>query len=89
MLAKSQLCVRVLRLRSGEVVNHKCVHRVYREAGLALRRKKRKQRVRQSSPQRLHTAARFCARCDRSWSGDLRAERGRRLHTRVSGVGSG
>ena len=32
----------VLLRRSGEVVNHKRVHRVYREAGLALRRKKRK-----------------------------------------------
>jgi putative transposase len=31
----------VLLRRGGEVVNHKRVHRVYREAGLALRRKKR------------------------------------------------
>lgn len=30
----------VLLRRGGEVVNHKRVHRVYREAGLALRRKK-------------------------------------------------
>src|SRR4051812_423324 len=38
----------VLLRRSGETVNHKRVHRVYREAGLALRRKKGKHCVRQS-----------------------------------------
>ena len=43
--------------RSGEAVNHKRVHRVYREAGLALRRKKRKHCARQSAPLRQHTAA--------------------------------
>jgi len=47
----------VLLRRSGEVVNHKRVHRVYREAGLALRRKKRKHCVRQSAPLRQYTAA--------------------------------
>ena len=43
--------------RSGEAVKHKRVHRVYREAGLALRRKKRKHCVRQSAPLRQYTAA--------------------------------
>ena len=38
-------------------MNHKRVHRVYREAGLALRRKKRKHCVRQSAPLRQYTAA--------------------------------
>jgi putative transposase len=36
----------VLLRRSGEVVNHKRVDRVYRETGQALRRKKRKHCVR-------------------------------------------
>jgi putative transposase len=43
--------------RSGEMVNHKRVHRIYRAAGLALRRRKRKHCVRQSAPLRHHTAA--------------------------------
>ena len=47
----------VLLRRSGDVVNHKRVHRVYREAGLALRRKKRKHCVRQSAPLRQYPAA--------------------------------
>jgi putative transposase len=40
----------VLLLRRGEAVNHKRVHRVYREAGLSLRRKKRKHCVRVGTP---------------------------------------
>jgi putative transposase len=40
----------VLLVREGEHVNHKRVHRVYREAGLALKRKKRKHCVRLSAP---------------------------------------
>jgi putative transposase len=47
----------VLLRRSGEAVNHKRVQRVYREAGLALRRKKRKHRARQSASLRQYTAA--------------------------------
>jgi putative transposase len=47
----------VLLQRTGEQVNHKRVHRVYREAGLCLRRKKRKHCVRMKSPLRQHTAA--------------------------------
>jgi len=47
----------VLLRRSGKVVSHKHVHRVYRKAGLALRRKKRKHYVRQSAPLRQYTAA--------------------------------
>ncbi len=39
----------VLLRRSGEAVNHKRVHRIYRGAGLALRRKKRKHRVGRAS----------------------------------------
>jgi hypothetical protein len=40
----------VLLGREGEQVNHKGAHRIYREAGLALRRKKRKHCVRLSKP---------------------------------------
>lgn len=43
--------------RSGEAVNHKRVHRVYREAELALRRKKRKHCVRHSALLRQYTDA--------------------------------
>jgi len=49
--------LQVLLRRGGEVVNHKRVHRVYREAGLELRRKKRKHCARQSAPLRQYTAA--------------------------------
>lgn len=47
----------VLLRRSGEGVNHKRVHRVYREAGLSLRRKRRKHCVRTGQPLRVCTAA--------------------------------
>jgi transposase InsO family protein len=47
----------VLLQREGEVANHKRVYRVYREAGLCLRRKKRKHCTRLKSPLRQHTAA--------------------------------
>jgi putative transposase len=45
----------VLLEREGRQVNHKRVHRVYREAGLALRRKKRKHCVRMSTPLGIYT----------------------------------
>lgn len=47
----------VLLQRAGEAVNHKRVYRVYREAGLCLRRKKRKHCTRLSVPLRPCTAA--------------------------------
>jgi putative transposase len=47
----------VLLRREGEVVNHKRVHRVYREAGLMIRRKKRKHCARVGVPLRVCTAA--------------------------------
>ncbi len=47
----------VLLRRSGEDVNHKRVYRVYREAGLSIRRKKRKHCVRSGQPLRACTAA--------------------------------
>ena len=47
----------VLLFRAGEAVNHKRVHRVYREAGLSLRRKKRKHCVRVGQPLLARTAA--------------------------------
>ena len=47
----------VLLRRSGDAVNHKRVHRVYREAGLGLRRRKRKHCVRVGTPLRAWTAA--------------------------------
>ena len=46
----------VLLFRAGEAVNHKRVHRVYREAGLSLRRKKRKHCVRTGQPLLARTA---------------------------------
>jgi putative transposase len=47
----------VLLGREGAHVNQKRVHRVYRQAGLALRRKKRKQCVRVGTPLGVYTAA--------------------------------
>jgi len=47
----------ILLTGSGERVNHKRVFRVYREAGLAVRRKARKRQVREGSPQPTLTAA--------------------------------
>jgi putative transposase len=47
----------VLLQRGGTRVNHKRVHRVYREAGLLLRRKKRKHCVRVGQPLLQRTAA--------------------------------
>jgi putative transposase len=47
----------VLLGREGEPVNLKQVHRIYREAGLALGRKKRKHCVRVSTPLAVYTAA--------------------------------
>jgi putative transposase len=49
--------LQVLLRREGEVVNHKRVHRVYREAGLMIRRKKRKHCARAGVPLRVCTAA--------------------------------
>ena len=49
----------------GEVVNHKRVHRIYREAGLRIRRKKRKHCVREGKPLLARTAA------DQEWALDF------------------
>jgi putative transposase len=49
--------LQVLLQRSGEHVNHKRLHRVYREAGLAIRRKKRKHCVREGKPLVARTSA--------------------------------
>ena len=49
--------LQVLLRRVGEAVNHKRLHRVYREAGLSLRRKKRKHCVRVGQPLQTRTAA--------------------------------
>jgi putative transposase len=49
--------LQVLLRREGEQVNHKRVHRVYRAAGLMLRRKKRKHCVREGKPLLERTAA--------------------------------
>lgn len=43
--------------REGAHVNHKCVHRIYRDASLGLRRKKRKHCVCVSAPLGVYTAA--------------------------------
>jgi putative transposase len=47
----------VLLRREGQAVNHKRLYRIYREAGLCLRRKKRKHCIRASAPLRQYTAA--------------------------------
>ena len=47
----------VLLRRGGKAANHKRVYRVYREAGLCLRRKKRKHCIRVGAPLRQHTMA--------------------------------
>jgi putative transposase len=49
--------LQVLLGRESQQVNHKRVHRLYREAGLALRHKKRKHCVRLSTPLGTYTAA--------------------------------
>jgi putative transposase len=49
--------LQVLLQRGGERVNHKRLHRVYREAGLAIRRKKRKHCVREGKPLLARTSA--------------------------------
>jgi putative transposase len=53
----SGICGYVLLGRSGEQVIHKRVHRVYREAGLMIRRKKRKHCVREGKPLLVRTSA--------------------------------
>jgi putative transposase len=47
----------VLLRRAGKVAKHKRAYRVYREAGLRLRRKKRKHCTRIGAPLRQHTMA--------------------------------
>jgi putative transposase len=49
--------LQVLLGRAGEHVNHKRVHRVYREAGLMIRRKRRKHCVREGKPLAARTSA--------------------------------
>lgn len=49
--------LQVLLQRSGEHVNHKRLHRIYREAGLMIRRKKRKHCVREGKPLVVRTSA--------------------------------
>ena len=85
----------VLLGRSGEHVNHKRMHRVYRAAGLMIRRKKRKHCARVGQPLRIWTAA------NQEWALDFlhdAVEYGRAIrvlsvvdasHARVFGFGSG
>ena len=87
--------LQVLLRRSGEQVNHKRLHRVYREAGLSLRRKKRKHCLRVGQPLRAWTVA------NQEWALDFvhdavacgasnpGAECSGRIHTGVFGFGSG
>jgi putative transposase len=59
-------CQRLLvLLRRTEVVNHKRARRVYREAGLTLRRKKRKHCVRAGLPPRI------CTQANQEWALDF------------------
>src|SRR5450755_4603829 len=55
----------VLLQRSGEMVNHKRVQRVYREAGLSIRRKKRKHCM------RIGQALRACTAANQEWALDF------------------
>lgn len=60
-LAKEQPRYRYRRLhvpllRSGTIANHKCVWRVYQEAGLSVKRRKRKRLVRMGRPQETVSA---------------------------------
>ncbi len=57
--------LQVLLRRSGEQVNHKRLHRIYCEAGLRIRRKKRKHCVREGKPLVARTAA------NQEWALDL------------------
>ncbi|HEY6765446.1 MAG TPA: IS3 family transposase [Candidatus Sulfotelmatobacter sp.] len=83
----------VLLRRSGERVNHKRVYRLYREAGLTLKRKKRKHCVRAGKPLVARTSANqewgagFCARRGGVRACDPGVERGGRVYTRVFGAG--
>ena len=66
----------VLLQHNGETVNHKRVHRVYRDAGLSIRREKRKHCRRTGQPLRACTAA------NQEWALDSvhdAVERGRAL----------
>ena len=67
--------LQVLLRRSGEQVNHKRLHRVYREAGLAIRRKKRKHCVREGRPLQVRPRRTRSGRwisCMMRWSVDER-----------------
>jgi putative transposase len=85
--------LQVLVEREGERVNHKRLWRVYREAALCLKRKKRKHCVRIGSPRLLTDA-------NQEWALDFAQDviaAGRTIrvlsvvdvYTRVSGAGSG
>ena len=49
--------LQVLLQRDGEIVNHKRVFRIYKAAGLSVKRKKRKHLVRAAQPQTLASDA--------------------------------
>jgi putative transposase len=84
--------LQVLLRRGGEHVNHKRLHRVYREAGLMIRRRKRKHGVREGKPLVARTSA------NQEWALDFvhdAVECGRTirvlsvvLHAGMSGAGS-
>ena len=81
--------------QTGEHVNHKRIYRVYREAGLMIRRKARKHLHREGSPRPTLTAT------NQEWALDFvhdagrertevpGVERGRSAHAGMSGAGSG
>ena len=87
--------MRVLVRRGGLAANHKRVHRLYREASLILRRKKRRRLM------RLKCVFPRAAASNEEWTLDLRyrligqpaasadLERGGRIHARVLGSGNG
>jgi putative transposase len=85
----------VLLGRAGEHVNHKRLHRVYREAGLMIRRKKRKHCVRVGQPLLARTAANqewaldFLHDAVGCGAGDPGAECSGCVYAGVFGLGSG
>lgn len=81
----------VLLRRQGETVNHKRVWRVYREAGLCVKRRRRKRLSRTCVPQlpAAHANHRWSLDfASGDWPPHSSARCDRHLHARVSGAGS-
>ena len=84
----------ILLRRAGERINHKRVQRVYRDAGLSVRRIRRKrltrsytQRPALSAPNQ-EWAIRLCQRCDCERATTTRFQCGGCVYSRMSGAGN-